>query len=103
MTETRTLKNFVGGEYVDAAGGRTYELVNPATGQTFAEAPLSQQADIDRAFEAAERAFETWRDTTPSERQLALLRLADAIEDQLGLMIVRAGAANAVEHVLGVA
>src|ERR671913_1610524 len=80
MTETRTLKNFVGGEYVEAAGGRTYELVNPATGQTFAEAPVSEQADVDAAFGAADRAFETWRDTTPSERQLALLRIADAIE-----------------------
>jgi betaine-aldehyde dehydrogenase len=82
MTETRTLKNFVGGEYVDASNGRTYDLVNPATGQTFAQAPISEQEDIDRAFEAAERAFETWRDTTPSERQLALLRLADAIEER---------------------
>src|SRR5918998_1190410 len=82
MTETKTLKNFVGGEYVDAADGRTYDLVNPATGQTFAQAPLSEQEDIDRAFDAAEKAFETWRDTTPSERQLALLKLADAIEDR---------------------
>ena len=82
MTETKTLKNFVGGEYVDASNGRTYDLVNPATGQTFAQAPISEQADIDRAFEAAERAFETWRETTPSERQLALLRLADSIEDR---------------------
>ena len=82
MTETRTLKNFVGGEYVDASNGRTYDLVNPATGQTFAQAPISEQEDIDRAFEAAQRAFETWRDTTPSERQLALLRLADAIEER---------------------
>jgi betaine-aldehyde dehydrogenase len=82
MTETRTLKNFVGGEYVDATDGRTYELVNPATGQTFAQAPISEQADVDRAFEAAERAFEAWRDTTPSERQLALLRIADAIEER---------------------
>ena len=53
MTETRTLKNFVGGEYVDASNGRTYDLVNPATGQTFAQAPISEQEDIDRAFEAA--------------------------------------------------
>jgi betaine-aldehyde dehydrogenase len=82
MTETKTLKNFVGGEYVDAASGRTYDLVNPSTGQTFAQAPLSEQADVDRAFEAADRAFETWRDATPSERQLALLRLADAIEER---------------------
>ncbi|MBA2534742.1 MAG: gamma-aminobutyraldehyde dehydrogenase [Rubrobacter sp.] len=82
MTETKTLKNFVGGEYVDAASGRTYDLVNPATGQTFAQAPLSEQEDVDRAFEAADRAFETWRDATPSERQLALFRLADAIEER---------------------
>ena len=82
MTDTKTLKNFVGGEYVDAANGRTYDLVNPATGQTFAQAPNSEQEDIDRAFDAAAKAFETWRDTTPSERQLALLKLADAIEDR---------------------
>src|SRR5215212_10100739 len=82
MTETKTLKNFVGGEYVDAADGRTYDLINPATGQTFAQAPNSEQEDIDRAFDAAAKAFETWRDTTPSERQLALLKLADAIEDR---------------------
>ena len=82
MTETRTLKNFVGGEYVDASNGRAYDLVNPATGQTFAQAPISEQADIDRAFETAERAFEAWRETTPSERQMALLKIADAIEDR---------------------
>ncbi len=82
MTETKTLKNFVGGEYADAANGRTYDLVNPATGRTFAQAPVSEQADVDHAFEVAEKAFETWRDATPSERQLALLRIADAIEDR---------------------
>jgi betaine-aldehyde dehydrogenase len=82
MTETKTLKNFVGGEFVDASDGRTYDLVNPATGQTFAQAPLSEQADVDRAFEVAAKGFETWRDATPSERQLALLRIADAIEER---------------------
>ena len=82
MTETKTLKNFVGGEYVDAADGRTYDLVNPATGEVFAQAPLSGEEDVDRAFRAAEKGFETWRDTTPSERQLAMFRLADAIEER---------------------
>jgi betaine-aldehyde dehydrogenase len=82
MTETRTLKNFVGGEQTDPADGRTYDLVNPATGEVFASAPLSGKEDIDRAFSAAERAFEVWRDTTPSQRQLALLRIADAIEER---------------------
>jgi betaine-aldehyde dehydrogenase len=82
MTETKTLKNFVGGEYVDAADGRTYDLVNPATGEVFAQAPLSGEEDVDRAFRAAEKGFEMWRDTTPSERQLAMFRLADAIEER---------------------
>jgi betaine-aldehyde dehydrogenase len=82
MTDTRTVKNFVGGEYADPADGRTYDLVNPATGEVFAQAPLSGEEDVDRAFRAAEKAFETWRDTTPSERQMAMLRIADAIEER---------------------
>jgi betaine-aldehyde dehydrogenase len=82
MTETRTLKNFIGGEHTDTAEGKTYDLVNPATGEVFAQAPISDQTDVDRAFEVASRAFESWRDSTPSERQLALLRIADAIEER---------------------
>jgi len=82
MTDTRTVKNFVGGEYADPAAGKTYDLVNPATGEVFAQAPLSGEEDVDRAFRAAEKAFETWRDTTPSERQMAMLRIADAIEER---------------------
>jgi betaine-aldehyde dehydrogenase len=85
MTETaqkkRELENFVNGEYADAADGRRFDIVNPATGEAFASSPASGQADVDRAFDAAEGAFETWRDSTPSERQLALLRLADKIEE----------------------
>jgi betaine-aldehyde dehydrogenase len=82
MTETRTLRNFVGGEQVETADGRTYDLVDPTTGEVLAHAPLSGKEDVDRAFSAAERAFETWRDSTPSERQLALLKLADTIEER---------------------
>jgi betaine-aldehyde dehydrogenase len=81
-TQRKKLQNFVGGEYVDASDGRSSDLINPATSEVFASAPVSSQADIDRAFEVASRAFETWRDTTPSERQLALLRIADAIEER---------------------
>ena len=81
--ETKTkLQNFVGGEYVDPAEGRLYDVVNPATGEGFAQAPVSGEADLDKAFEVAEKAFEVWRDTTPGERQLALLRIADAIEER---------------------
>ena len=82
MTDTRTLKNFVGGEYTDTADGRYYDLVNPSTGGTFATAPASREADVDAAFRVADRAFETWRETTPSEGQLALIRIADALEER---------------------
>jgi betaine-aldehyde dehydrogenase len=76
----RTLQNFVGGEHGDLADGQTMEVVNPSTGAAYATAPKSGQADVDAACQAAARAFESWRDTTPSERSLALLRIADAIE-----------------------
>jgi betaine-aldehyde dehydrogenase len=65
---------------MDAADGRTTELVDPTTGQVYATAPLSGSADVAAATKAAADAFATWRFTTPSERQLALLRFADAVE-----------------------
>ena len=75
-----TLRNFINGEYVPAASGRTCDLVDPTTGEVFAAAPVSDSHDVDRAYRAAARAFERWRDTTPGERQSALLKLADAVE-----------------------
>src|SRR4051794_40847612 len=76
------ITNFIHGERVAAADGATTDLVDPSTGEVFATAALSRQADVDAAFQDAERAFEQWRDTTPSERQRALLRIADAIEER---------------------
>jgi betaine-aldehyde dehydrogenase len=73
-------RNIVGGESVDAASGATYDLVNPATGQVYASAPASAPEDVDRAMRAADAAFETWGETTPAERQRALLKIADALE-----------------------
>ena len=80
-TAVRTLQNFIDGELVDPADGRREPVVNPATGETIAEAPESTEADVDRAVAAARAAFEGWAVTTPGERALALLRLADAIEE----------------------
>jgi betaine-aldehyde dehydrogenase len=77
---TRSLRNFVNGDYVEPGDGRTSDLVNPSTGAVFASAPVSSAEDVDRAMTAAAAAFEGWRDTTPSERQKALIRIADAIE-----------------------
>lgn len=75
----RTLKNFVNGEFVEH-DGPTSEIVNPATGEVFATAPVSSAADVDKAYQAADAAFASWSKTTPAERQLALLRMADALE-----------------------
>ena len=72
--------NIVNGESVGAADGATYDLVNPATGEVYAAAAASGAEDVDRAMRAAEAAFETWGDTTPTERQRALLKIADALE-----------------------
>jgi 1-pyrroline dehydrogenase len=74
-------KNFVGGEWVDAVEGGTMEVLNPATGETIAEVPRGTQADVDRAVEAANKALPDWLETTPGERAEALLKLADAIEE----------------------
>ncbi|MFF4235013.1 gamma-aminobutyraldehyde dehydrogenase [Actinomadura geliboluensis] len=74
------LRNFIGGEYVDAKDGRTLEVVDPSTGEVYAEAPVSGAADVDAAFRAAADAFPAWRDATPAERSLAMLRFADAVE-----------------------
>ena len=82
MTVTTEISNFIHGERVAAADGRTSDLVDPSTGERYATAALSSEADVDAAFKAAERAFESWRETTPSERQRALLRIADALEER---------------------
>jgi betaine-aldehyde dehydrogenase len=80
VSDKLELRNFVGGEHVDATDGRRADLVDPATGEVFASAPVSSAEDVDRAYTAAAGAFPGWRDATPSERSLALLRIADAIE-----------------------
>ncbi|MGK5447408.1 gamma-aminobutyraldehyde dehydrogenase [Streptomyces radiopugnans] len=76
----RRLRNYIAGEFRDAADGRTTEVVDPATGEVYATAPLSREADVDAAMEAARAAFPGWRDSTPAARQLALLKIADALE-----------------------
>ena len=79
---TLTLSNFVNGEHVSSAAGQTSEVVDPSTGDAYGRAPVSGPADADAALRAAAAAFEGWRDTTPAERNLALLRIADAVESR---------------------
>ncbi len=76
----RTLRNFINGESVTPSGETTQDIVNPATGQVVAKAPVSDAQDVDAAYAAASTAFAEWGQTTPSERQKALLDFADALE-----------------------
>ncbi len=81
MRSPRTLRNFIGGAFVDSGAAATSEVVNPATGQVVAHAPISGAEEVDAAYAAADHAVGEWGRTTPSERQQALLKFADAIED----------------------
>src|SRR5690349_5342921 len=79
-TALPVLRNFVGGEHADPADGATSAIVDPCTGEPYAYAPVSAAGDVAGAMVAAEAGFEVWRDSTPAERQRALLRIADAVE-----------------------
>ena len=76
----QTLQNFINGEFVTSRGTEVLDIVNPTNGEVVAVSPISVQADVDAAMDAAAAAFRTWKRTTPSERQQLLLRLADALE-----------------------
>ncbi|MFC7344463.1 gamma-aminobutyraldehyde dehydrogenase [Saccharopolyspora griseoalba] len=76
----QVLRNFVDGAQVDAVDGATLDVVDPATGEVCATQALSRESDVDNAMRAAEKAFGDWRRSTPAQRQLALLRIADDVE-----------------------
>jgi betaine-aldehyde dehydrogenase len=79
----QTFKNVINGELVDSASGETYDIVDPTTGGVYARAPLSRAEDVDRAYAAADAAFETWGESTPQDRGNALLGIARAIEERI--------------------
>lgn len=74
------LKHFINGKFVDGKSSEYFDLVSPVTGKVIASSPNATQEDVDAAYQAAKNAFKIWGRTTPSERQKALLQLADAIE-----------------------
>ncbi|MEQ6900912.1 gamma-aminobutyraldehyde dehydrogenase [Nocardioides sp. YIM 152588] len=84
----QTFRNVINGELVDAAGGETYDVLDPSTGEVYARAQMSGAEDVERAYAAASTAFETWGETTPAERQLALLKIADKLEERAADFVV---------------
>ncbi|WP_033339680.1 gamma-aminobutyraldehyde dehydrogenase [Catenuloplanes japonicus] len=87
MTDKLVLRNFINGAFTDPADGRYSDLIDPTNGEVFAQAPVSGEHDVDAAMRAAATAFETWRDTTPAERQRALLKIADAVESRAAELV----------------
>ena len=78
----KTFQNVVDGKLTDSKSGETYDVLDPTTGEVYAQAQMSGAEDIDAAYGAAAKAFEAWGDTTPAERQKALLKIADALEER---------------------
>ncbi|WP_019876477.1 gamma-aminobutyraldehyde dehydrogenase [Sporichthya polymorpha] len=74
-------QNWIDGAWVDPESGRLDDVYAPATGDVLFRAASSGTADVDRAVQAAAKAFESWSVTTPRERSEALLRIAQVIED----------------------
>ena len=94
----RRLQHFVDGARAEPADAATSDVVDPATGEVVATAPAGSAADVDAAYRAAARAFETWRDTTPAERQLALLRIADSLEARAAEFVELEGSDTGKPH-----
>jgi len=97
----RELENFINGAFVAPADGATEPVLNPASGEEIAQAPLSSAADIDAAVTAARRAFDGWSQTTPAARAEALLGLAAAVEEH-GDELAREEAINAGKPIASV-
>ena len=85
------VQNFIDGKLVDSVGGATMPLVDPATGERYGTAPVSNERDVDNAYAAAGRAFCDWKRTTPSQRQKALLGFADELEKAADALVEAEG------------
>src|SRR3982751_483058 len=81
-TTSTNFKNFIGGEWVDAASGETFESVGPATGETIGVFPKSGPEDVDRAVAAARAAFEEWRLVPAPRRGEILFRFGRLLIDR---------------------
>src|SRR6184192_2173619 len=79
-TTLRRHEMFIGGEWTPGTGGDVQEIVNPATGKVIAHVPKGSDKDVDRAVNAARKAFDGgWSDSTPRDRSERMLKLAEAI------------------------
>jgi betaine-aldehyde dehydrogenase len=83
VANARVVKNYINGKSQESLSGQFTDLVNPTTGEVFGKAALSDEKDIDLAYKAAAKAFESWKETTPSERSMALWKISDVLEKNI--------------------
>jgi betaine-aldehyde dehydrogenase len=83
VANQRVVKNYINGKSQESLSGQFTNLINPTTGEVFGKAALSDEKDIDLAYNAAAKAFESWKNTTPSERSMALWKIADVLEQNI--------------------
>jgi betaine-aldehyde dehydrogenase len=83
VANQRVVKNYINGKSQESLSGQFTDLINPTTGEVFGKAALSNEKDIDLAYNAAANAFESWKNTTPSERSMALWKIADVLEKNI--------------------
>jgi aldehyde dehydrogenase (NAD+) len=98
-----TYRLYIDGAWIDAGGGATYDLVNPATEEVIGRAPNASRADLERAITAARRAFDDgpWSRTTPKDRAKVLRRLCDGLEarkEDIRHLLITMAAAEYVSH-----
>lgn len=79
-TSSTELRNFINGDFVAARSDDAFDVVDPVDESVYASSPISNADDVDAAFAAAATAFESWGESSPAERQLALFRIADEME-----------------------
>ena len=79
-TETKLLQHFIGGEWVGASSGDVFDVLNPLDDSPYAQAAKGSSEDMQNAVAAAKTAFESYKDTTPTERERWLLHIAEIME-----------------------
>lgn len=82
----RRYDNFIGGEFVPPVNGEYFANVSPVVGQPFTEIARSTAQDVERALDAAHKARAAWGRTSPAERALVLNKIADRMEEKLGIL-----------------
>ncbi len=92
MSQYEALSLYIDGEFLSGDGRATQDVINPATGEVLAQLPHASEADLDRALKAADRAFQTWKHSSPMDRSAILRKAAELARERaqdIGLNLTR--------------